>query len=207
MLLEPADVEILRVRWRGICNAFIAASYLHGIAAADVCVSGTPERMDIEAWCSIRLVEGPGRPMVVVRSQPPGAGMFTAALDGDDAGVAADIADAVDALRRRRSRVLDDDRRIAEQELAEMARSMGWHCDGVSGRVPMTAAFRDALDRVRGTLTRTDRADGDPSAARFAITVDVGALTYAQALGVLAALRGVRALDQVRGSASWRLAG
>lgn len=192
MLLEPAEVVILRARWRGICNAFIATAYLHGIDAAGIHVSGTPECMGIEAWCSIRLVEGPGRPMVVVRSQPPGAGTFTAALDGEDAGVAADIADAVDALRRRRSRVFDKDRRIAEHELAEMATSTGWHCDGVSGRVPMTAAFRDTLDRVRGTLSRTDRADGDPSAARFAVTVEVGGLTYAQALGVMSAIHGIQ---------------
>lgn len=202
MVIPDADaVELLRLRWRGICNAFVGIAHLHGLDVGDIHVTGTPIRLDIETWCSIRLIEGPGVPLVHVRSQPPGAGVLSAALDGDDAAVAADIADAVDALRRRRCRVLDDDRRMAEHELAEMATSTGWHCDGVSGR-PMTAAFRDVLDLIRGTLTRTDRADGEPSAARFAITIEVGTLTYAQALGVLAALRGVPASAQPRLSAA-----
>ncbi|MBN8523953.1 MAG: hypothetical protein J0M02_01325 [Planctomycetes bacterium] len=189
MLLEAVDIESLRARWRRICNAFIATAYLNGIDAGSIRVSGTPERLDIETWCSVHLIEGPRMPVILIRSQAHGAGTLTAALDGDDTAVAADIADAVDALRRRRARAIDHDRIVAEQELVEMATSTGWHCDGVGGRMPMTAAFRDALDRIRGRLVRTDRADGDPSAARFAIAIEVGGLTYAQALGALVALR------------------
>lgn len=120
----------------------------------------------------------------------PGSGCFTIDIGGSNpAVVAADIADAVDALRRRRARVLDEDRRQVELELADMTTSTGWHCDGVGGRKPLTAAFRDDLDRIRGRLIRTDRADGDPAAARFGIVMEVSSLTYAQALAVLAGLR------------------
>ncbi len=197
-MLDVDALESLRLRWRRICNAFVGIAHLHGLDVGDIHVTGTPIRLDIETWCSVSLVEGPGAPVAVIRSQPPSGGVLSAALEADDAAVAADIADAIDALRRRRTRVLDQDRLIAEQELAEIATSTGWHCDGVGGKKPMTAAFRDELDRVRGTLIRTDRADGDPVAARFGIIVEVGSLTYAQALGVMASMRDVA----VRGRAA-----
>lgn len=88
-----------------------------------------------------------------------------------------------------------------------MATSTGWRCDGVGGRRQLTAAFRDDLDRVRGRLTRTDRADGDPAAARFGILVEVGSLTYAQALAVMAVLRDVSERVQPSRPVAWALAG
>lgn len=190
MVIPDADaLESLRLRWRRVCNAFVGIAHLHGLDIGDIYATGTPIRLDIETWCSVSLVEGPGSPVVLIRSLPPNGGVLSAALEADDVAVAGDIADAIDALRRRRSRVCDQDRLIAEQELAEMAASTGWHCDGVGGRKPLTAAFRDHLDSVRGRLMRTDRADGDPAAARFGILVEVGSLTYAEALAVLAGLR------------------
>jgi hypothetical protein len=192
MAIPDTDaVELLRLRWRRICNAFIGIAHLHGLDVVDIYVTGTPIRLDIETWCSVSLIEGPAAPVALIRSLPPSGGVLSASLDADDAAVAADIADAIDALRRRRSRVCDQDRLMAEQELADMATSTGWHCDGVGGRKPVTAAFRDDLDRVRGRLIRTDRADGDPVEARFGIIVEVGSLTYAQALAVMAGLRAV----------------
>jgi hypothetical protein len=196
MLADQDTIAALRLRWRRICNAFIAIAHLHGLDVGDIYATGTPIRLDIETWCSVSLVEGPGAPVALIRSQPPSGGVLSAALEADDAAVAADIADAIDALRRRRSRVLDQDRHIAEQELAEMATSTGWRCDGVGGRKPMTAAFHDDLDRVRGRLIRTDRADGDPAEARFGITVEVGSLTYAQALEYMASIQCAHGREQ-----------
>lgn len=192
MVIPDTDaVESLRLRWRRICNAFIGITHLHGLDVSDILVTGTPIRLDIQTWCSVSLVEGPGAAVALIRSLPPSGGLLSAALEADDAAVAADIADAIDALRRRRSRVLDQDRLLVEQELAEMVTSTGWRCDGVGGRKPVTAAFRDDLDRVRGRLVRTDKADGDPVAARFGVVVEIGSLTYAQALAVMAGLGGV----------------
>lgn len=190
-MMDVDALESLRLRWRRICIAFVGMAHLHGLDVGDIFATGTPIRLDIETWCSVSLVEGPGAAVALIRSLPPSGGVLSAALEGDDAAVAADIADAIDALRRRRARVHDQDRLMAEQELAEMATSTGWCCDGVGGRKPLTAAFRDEHDRVRGRLIRVDRADGDPAAARFAVTVEVGALAYAQALAVMAALRGM----------------
>jgi len=196
VMSDPEQIDAVRRRWHGICGAFVLLSHLHGIDIVDIHASGTPMRLDIETWCSVTLVEGPGAPVAAIRSMPPSGDVLTAALEGDVAAIAADIGDAIDALRRRRARVLDHDRQAAEATLREMATSTGWCCDGVGGRAPLTAAFRDDVDRVRGRLIRLDRANGDPAAARFTLVCEIGSLRYAETLAVLAALRGVGARAQ-----------
>lgn len=110
MVIPDTDaLESLRLRWRRICNAFVGIAHLHGLDVGDIYATGTPIRLDIETWCSVSLVEGPGAAVALIRSQPPGGGVLSAVLEADDAAVAADIADAIDALRRRRARVHDQD--------------------------------------------------------------------------------------------------
>ena len=183
------QADELRRRWTGICSAFVANAHLAGINASDIFISGTPVRLDIGAWCSVILAEGPGEPMAVVRSTVARPMTLTVGL-GTDVDVAADLGEAVAVALRRRLRALDRDQIAIEEELRYMAASTGWVSVGRRGPA-LAAAFRDDLDRIRGRIERSDAKDGDPALARFSVAVELAGLTYAQALRVLTGLRGV----------------
>lgn len=194
---DRAYHEEVRNHWRRICSAFVASAHLYGIAVADILITETPVRLDIGAWCSVILAEGPGEPMAVIRSSLARPMTLTVGL-GADADVAADIGEAVAVALRRRVRALDQDRIAIEEELRYMAMSTGW-CGVGSGRGSALAmSFRDDLDRVRGRIGRSDVRDGDPALARFTVAVEHAGLSYASALRVLAALRGVGVTGQPR---------
>jgi hypothetical protein len=196
-MLAEAEVTALNRRWRTIACAVIASLPLIGVDETDVVVSSTPPRLALATWGEITLAEGPRTAQVLIRCQRPGKGLLVASLDGTDAEVVADILDCAGCLLHRRQRRLDQDRAAIEAELAGMVEATGWICNGVGGTQPQ-AGFRSGDDRLRGRLVRSDRADGDPAQATFAITAEIGGLSYASSLAALAGLRAAFADEPVR---------
>lgn len=187
-MLADAEIAALRRRWQGILVHVHDGLALHGIDARDVLITSTPLRLQIGAYAEVLLAEGPGQPQAQIRALRPGDGVLVADLDRLDAEVTADILDCIGVLHWRRQRRIDADRAAIEAEMADMVASTGWVCCGVGGRQPQ-AVFRSADDSIRGGVVRCDRGDGDPAAARFTITVEVGGLRYADALASLAEMR------------------
>jgi len=187
-MIPDAEVIALRRRWQGLLVRVHAGLALYGIEARDVIASGSPLRLQISSYAEVLLAEGPGQPQAQIRALRPGDGVLVADLEHADAEVAADVLDCIAALHWRRQRRIDADRAAIEAELAGMVISTGWDCAGVGGRQPR-AAFRSWDDAIRGEVMRSDRADGDPAAARFSITVETAGLSYADALAALASLR------------------
>ena len=193
-LTDPAQVDLLHHRWRGITCALVDALPLAGVHERDVAVTGTPAVVLLGHWGDITLIETKAGPLAAVRARTPTAATFTIDLNSPDDEVVADIVDAVACLMRRRKRHHDDDRAAMEVELVEMVTLTGWASTGIiSGQNP-AADFHDHHDAIRGRITRSDLHAEDPAGATFAIGVQVSGLRYAEALRALVTLR--KAMDE-----------
>ena len=144
--------------------------------------------MSIAGWATVQPYISADASVAVVRASSPSQASIAVDLNGAPGAVVADLLDAVDALLLRRTRRLDQDRATKEAELQEMVETTGWTRTGVGG-TEITAGFRDADDRVRGRVVRSEHRREDPASDRFAIALEISTMTYAAALEALAALR------------------